>query len=92
MTLPHGAVGEDGAAIGEDSEATGDCGDVVGLTLGDACAMRAETDGGEAGVLLAPPWWRALAVQAASVVTVKVTTASCRTADLAIESDGINRF
>jgi hypothetical protein len=45
--------------------------------------MRADADGGEVGVLDDPASWRALAVQAASVVAVKVTTANCRTARLA---------
>jgi hypothetical protein len=85
VTRPHGAVGEDGAVVGADDEATGKGGDVVAATLEVGCAMRADADGGEAGVLLAPAWWRALAVQAVSVVTVKVTMASCRTAGLAIK-------
>jgi hypothetical protein len=85
VTRPHGAVDEDDAAMGEDSEATGNGGEVVAATLGVACATRADADGGEGGVLLGPTSRRALAVQAASAVTVKVTTASCRTAGLAIE-------
>ncbi|HEY3925656.1 MAG TPA: hypothetical protein VGL75_13930 [Acidothermaceae bacterium] len=100
VTRPHGSVGEDGAATGEDGaatgadgaatgaggEATGNGGDVVAVTVGVACAMRADADGGEVGVLLDPASWRALAVQAASVVTVNVTTASCRTAGLATKA------